>query len=238
MAQPNNDAAQSESTNEYLRRMLGKNPKDPIHVTSSKETPLERSKRVQHYQDSGAVAYCRQCEKQLLLCGCTGLDHGKHVNFAWPSSYSREEKEANFKRWSEKFEQPVVGDGKVMFDLAEMTHDYLEKGIIRALSNKKTSLKSMMTEHVRNQSSQIKLYGQDAVMFLTDLNLLCGQQIHWVLLNNAFQTSDENKYSLEDLEWKLIFDLISGLMEITEFVKLWKEIIAKGKANREAKHDE
>ena len=92
MAQNNSSDEQQlsgEELTELMRRILGRNPNDPIRVDPSSETPIQRSKRVRHYLESGATAYCKQCDQTLLLCECTGLPHGERVNFAWPSSYSR-----------------------------------------------------------------------------------------------------------------------------------------------------
>ena len=116
-------------------------------------------------------------------------------------------------RWSEQFDIPTNRNGDPVFDLESMVRHFTKKGIVRALEHKGAALESMMTQYVQSDSTQER-YGIDAVMFLTDLNILCGEQIHWVMLNNAFQESDAKKYSTKNRELKLIYDLIASLMNI------------------------
>lgn len=80
-----------------------------------------------------------------------------------------------------------------------------------------------MADLVESGSVQ-ESYGNDAVMFLTDLNILCGEQAHWVLLNNAFQASDPTKYPIGDRELSLIYDFIALLMNINETSEMWRAI--------------
>merc|ERR1712129_273673 len=47
-----------------------------------------------------------------------------------------------------------------------------------------------------------------------DLNILCGLQEHWVVINNAFQASDPRKFSTLDKELKLIFDLVTIALNV------------------------
>ena len=60
-----------------------------------------------------------------------------------------------------------------------------------------------------------KNLGLDAVMFLVDLNISCGRQQHWILINNAFQSSDRRKYRVSDGELHLIFGFVSFVLDTT-----------------------
>ena len=62
--------------------------------------------------------------------------------------------------------------------------------------------------------------GSDAIMFLCDLNIDCMDQIHFVMINNAFNRSDTNKYRLDDKELQLIFSFITSVVKFMEIVKI------------------
>eukprot|EP01084_Bolivina_argentea_P101176 181446_1 len=69
-----------------------RDPENPIKVDACQETSLQRSKRIRNYVQSGATALCNLCDKVLLFCECTGLEHGENVVYGWPASYTKEEK--------------------------------------------------------------------------------------------------------------------------------------------------
>eukprot|EP01083_Nonionella_stella_P227777 807843_1 len=154
-----------------------------MHTLGHAETKLQHAKRIRNYLESGATALCIQCEQVLLFCECTDLAHGEHVHFGWPSSYSIEEKKANLFRWVRHFqnELPKNTNNKSIFDLELMANDYLKKNIIDVLAKRKNDLEAMMSNHisVNNNEAWMKNYGNDGVMFLTDLNILCGSEAHW-----------------------------------------------------------
>eukprot|EP00483_Globobulimina_turgida_P009464 UN09483 len=189
MTEQKNEAPQLES---LLKIILERDrQKNPARVDPYQETELQRSKRIRSYLQSGATPLCMQCDNMLLLCQCTDLAHGEQINFGWPESYTKEEKKANLLRWVHNFhnEMPKNKINASIYDLQLMADDYLKKHIIDVLGKRKEDLEAMMTHHIRvnNNDAFIKNYGNDAVMFLTDLNILCARQEHWIVMNNAFQ---------------------------------------------------
>ena len=102
-------------------------------VRPRKETKEQRNERILNYLESGAKPICFLCDSILLSlqCHCTDTPNSQNISFAWPDSYTKPEKKANFLRWSNKFEKeiPKTKRNKPIWDVRRMAIDFLDKSM-------------------------------------------------------------------------------------------------------------
>ena len=104
---------------------------------------------------------------------------------------------------------------------------YQHTDFVDILTRREDDLESMMNEFLEltrddedTDEKMMECLGLDAIMFLCDLNIDCMDQIHFVMINNAFNGSDSNKYRLDDKELQLIFSFVSSVVRFMEITKI------------------